>query len=398
MKNLKLHSKKLRGLFVPLSVFAFAIAGFTACDSDEEIEDNPNLVLLEPLVSNYVDNTVVPTYQSLADRSIDLYEALLALKADGGKTDANVQAAADAWIAARKYWEQSEAFLFGAAGDFGIDPHIDTWPLGEDALQGIFAEFGSVSNLSEKALIDWTNGQDPELLGFHGIEYVLFANGQVKQASEITANQLIYATAVAGDLRNNCIQLEASWAGKANVTPTKQAIINLFGFEVAMQSGLSYGANMKNAGKSTSLYASFTDAAEEIIQGCIDIADEVATMKMGKPFYGAEEDDLNYIESPYSYHSTKDFADNIESIRNAYLGGVSADKRKESLHTFFLKANKELDTQIIAAIDDAVAKIQAIPNFEQHFNTPDVEIAIDATNDLAGILEQAQQALRKAVE
>jgi uncharacterized iron-regulated protein len=51
------------------------------------------------------------------------------LQAD--KTNANVVAAAEAWKETRKHWELSEAFLFGAVADFGIDPHIDTWPLDE---------------------------------------------------------------------------------------------------------------------------------------------------------------------------------------------------------------------------------------------------------------------------
>ena len=38
-------------------------------------------------------------------------------------------------LEARAWWEKSEAFLYGAATDFGIDPHIDSWPLDLDGLQ-----------------------------------------------------------------------------------------------------------------------------------------------------------------------------------------------------------------------------------------------------------------------
>ena len=38
------------------------------------------------------------------------------------------------FLQARQSWEESEAFLYGAATDFGIDPHIDTWPLDVEAL------------------------------------------------------------------------------------------------------------------------------------------------------------------------------------------------------------------------------------------------------------------------
>lgn len=49
-------------------------------------------------------------------------------------TQAAVSAACDSWKTARKDWEWSEAFLFGAAGDYEIDPHIDTWPVDQTAL------------------------------------------------------------------------------------------------------------------------------------------------------------------------------------------------------------------------------------------------------------------------
>ncbi|MBR6330441.1 MAG: peptidase M75, partial [Bacteroidales bacterium] len=65
-----------------------------------------------------------------------------------------MQAACDKFLEARAWWEKSEAFLFGAAGDYGVDPHIDSWPLDEDAfntlmnspamIQALDAEDGDV--------------------------------------------------------------------------------------------------------------------------------------------------------------------------------------------------------------------------------------------------------------
>ena len=66
----------------------------------------------------------------------EMYD-LLADAADKG-VDAISQAEIDAicakFLQARQSWEESEAFLYGAATDFGIDPHIDTWPLDVEAL------------------------------------------------------------------------------------------------------------------------------------------------------------------------------------------------------------------------------------------------------------------------
>ncbi|MDR0541559.1 MAG: hypothetical protein LBH19_05025 [Dysgonamonadaceae bacterium] len=264
-----------------LSMVVLAVAVFTACE-EHEVTESGNAALLEQIVPNYVDNTIIPTYKSLADNAIDLEKALVELKAN--KTDANVHIACDEWIASRKFWEQSEAFLFGAAADFGIDPHIDTWPLDRNAL---VAELNNADHIAAMAADDgaaWAGEKlGAGLLGFHGVEYILFKNGQQKPVSEITESELIYAIAVAGDLRNQCIRLEAAWAGKDNVSAEKQAIIDEFELGITIANGQSYGENMKKAGKAGSTYKSFTDAAEDIIQGCIDISDEVAAMKIGKP-------------------------------------------------------------------------------------------------------------------
>ena len=58
------------------------------------------------------------------------------------------------------------------------------------------------------------------LLGFHGIEYILFEDGSPKSVSKISDLHLTYAVAVAGDLRNRCWQLELSWRGEVLSMPT----------------------------------------------------------------------------------------------------------------------------------------------------------------------------------
>ena len=66
-----------------------------------------------------------------------------------------------------------------------------------------------------------------------------------------------------------------------------------------------------------------TSAMEAIIDGCKTIADEVGTMKIGKPYSG---EDPNYIESPYSHKSIQDFYDNIISIQSVYMGGIEGNR------------------------------------------------------------------------
>ena len=88
-----------------------------------------------------LDHTVYVTYKNLADETEQLVKDLQALKSS--KTDANVKATCETFLEARAWWEKSEAFLYGAATDFGIDPHIDSWPLDLDGLQTALKKYGT---------------------------------------------------------------------------------------------------------------------------------------------------------------------------------------------------------------------------------------------------------------
>lgn len=378
-----------------LSTAALAVVivfSTVSCSDSEDNTGNENQEILEKAVPQYVNNVVITTYKSLADETIDLYEALVALKAN--KTDANAQKAADEWIATRKYWELSEAFLFGAAADFGIDPHIDTWPLDRTALVSLLNNSEYLASMDSEDGPAWAGEKlGPSLLGFHGIEYILYANGNVKSADLIKNNELIYAVAVAGDLRNQCIRLEAAWAGLDNVSTEKQKLIEKFELGVTMGNKSHYGADMINAGKAGSTYKTILDANEAIIEGCVTIADEVATMKIGKPHTG---EDQNYLESPYSYNSRTDFVDNIKSIENAYLGGISTSTRGVSVSDYIKAIDPTLNTKVIDAITNAIVKIEAIPYpFDTNYSSTQAEAAMNACNELADILTEAKVALRK---
>lgn len=388
----------------PLLMAVSVVIGLSATSCSDSnnngTEEDTKEVELAPVVKQYVNNTVITTYKSLADESIVLYNALVALKKD--KTDANVKAAADSWIKARNYWELSEAFLFGPADDFGIDPHIDTWPLAKDAL---IAELKNKDHLAKMAQENgdiWVGETFEEgLFGFHGIEYILFEEGQAKSASKITDDELIYVVAVAGDLRNQCFRLEASWAGINNVTAEKKAKLIAMDAAITYGSGddsknndtnYSYGECMLNPGL-TAFSNSNVDACETILDGCQTIADEVGAMKIGKPHTG---DDINYIESPYSYNSKIDFIGNIESIRNAYLGGADSKNRGASVADYVKKVDPSLHAGVIAAIDNAVAKITAIPfPFAKNYTSTQAGEAMVACNELADVLTKAKLTIRK---
>lgn len=392
--------------FPLLMAFATIISfGATSCsDSDNGGEDDNDKKeeALSPVVTQYVNNTVINTYKLLSDESIGLYDALVAFKSE--KNSTNQQAAMTKWIKARDYWELSEAFLFGPASDFGIDPHIDTWPLAKDELIAELKNDSHIASMAKEDGDEWAGSfLGSSLLGFHGIEYILFENGVARDITKITDKELIYAVAVAGDLRNQCFRLEASWAGIDNVTSAKKEKLESLEVSTTVNNGkYSYGEDMLRAGKAGSTKISVVDACETIIEGCITIADEVGAMKIGKPNSG---DDVNYIESPYSYNSKVDFKGNIISIRNAYQGAVptatvtakaSSISAGYSLSAYFKQNYPELDTKLENAIDNAINKIDAIPYpFAKNYKSDEAAAAKKACLDLADVLGEVKTALNK---
>ena len=206
------------------------------------------------------------------------------------------------------------------------------------------------------------------LLGFHAVEYMIFettADGsqtQPRSVDKYTTQELNYLAAVAGDLRNQCIRLEAAWA--SSVSDAKQQIL----VDTELEPTMNYGESMKTAGQGGSLYRNYNEAVQELIVGAQDIADEVGGLKIGNPVGVGEEDDPNYIESPYALNSIVDFKDNIISIQNAYEGyqiganGNEADAYiqpvEHSLSAYVSTLDPAVDASVKAAIQDAIDKIE----------------------------------------
>ena len=386
----------MKKLFKSVAIVAASLlltVNFSSCNKDPQGNtEETNKAKKEAIVKQYLEHTVYPTYGSLATETDKLVGNLEALKAN--KTQANVNTATATFIEARHWWEMSEAFLFGAASDFGIDPHIDSWPLDEDAFNNLMGSPNMIAMLADDE--DGTIAGEQlgnALLGFHGIEYILFREGQPRDVNEINDDMMTYVLAVSRDLRNRCFQLEVSWnenAPQAHKDLMEELELNT----TVNSSDNTYGANMAHAGQAGSTYASFTNALEAIADGCLDIADEVGTSKIGKPHTG---EDPTYVESPYSQKSIKDFYDNIISIKNAYTGGMESQRDETlSLHTYIKDYNADLDTKAMNAIDNALTKIQNMKApFVQFYADASAGDAMEACQDLSDVMAEVKAEFSK---
>ncbi|MDR1878732.1 MAG: peptidase M75 [Bacteroidales bacterium] len=345
------------------------MTSMNSCKKDPVTPDSDDAVLLEVL-KGFTNNTVIKTYGLLADRSMELLTLCEDLQAS--KTNVNVAAAAQKWIEARKYWEMTEAFLFGPAEFYALDPHIDSWPLDKDQLDQVLTN----PNIADVDAAYARTYYGESLLGFHAIEYVLFEDGQAKDVSKITDAELSFLVAVAGVLQEDCIRLEAAW--NSNISSAKKTILE----DAELDIPPDFGSEMINAGSAGSRFRTPQQAVREMVGGCETIADEVGNEKIADPY---TTKNVLTVESWYSWNSITDFTDNIRSIENVYLGGIEGSRSGTSLSVYVQGKNAQLDADIRAAIQNAKAKIQAIPApFRNHLSDSDaqIEAAMDACNAL----------------
>ena len=246
-----------------------------------------------------------------------------------------------------------------------------------------------------------------ELLGFHGIEFILFRDGQNRSLASLQAKEndeafagktvtgeqeLVYAVAVAGDLRDKCFQLEVAWRGET-AAQAHQDRVEECEYETQFGS-LYYGENMLSAKKAGSTYATWQEVMIAIFDsGCSNICAEVANTKIGNAWSG---EDVNYIESPYSKKSFQDFHDNISSIKNSLYGGIGlSSPDSKSIMALLKKDNAALASELQTKLDAALAALDACRKgtaFVDIINSGNrdakVQTAIDAINDLDDTLQE----------
>ncbi len=350
---------KTKSLMMMAAMAVVLTVSFASCSSDDD-----------------ADNTVVTGSQAALD-----------------------QACAD-WKVARANWENTEAFLFGAADVYSIDPHTDTWPVAANDLADVLRDEKAMSNLE-----NFIKTANSGILGYHGLEYVLFRQGQPRQISQITNLEYNYICAVAKDLYNATATLEAAWDSKESNAERHQLALNYVATHLAIdddgnQEGAlegfqNFGKAFKNPG--TGDWETALDATLEIISGCQDIIGEVGDSKIGLPYTG---EDATYIESPYAYNSITDFYDNIVSCKNALYGLMDATTPTEKSLIYFCKnsGNTTLASQasnVQTKLDNALAKIKAMKApFALYYSDASCKVAIDALGELDEALGAMAETLK----
>lgn len=357
-----------------------AVGAMTVACNNSEVQVSDKEVALKTMVQPYVENTVIATYSSMASEGLVLLEKVEAIEeAVKAKQDyeAQMKEAGESWRRMRKYWEQSEAFLFGPADKHYIDPHIDSWPLDYNEMNALLNDNYRMQRIEEEGGA-YVSTLGYALQGFHAAEFFLFEEGKPHETN-LTHAQAVYLVGIVEDLVQQAIILEDCWAG--GVSKEKQALITNEEGE-SMSWDENYGEYFMTLNHPS--WKTYQAVAEQILAGCIDIAGEVADLKMGNPYRSSNKEEQEYIESPYSYTSTEDFADNILSIKNSYAGAKAGDA---AIADYIRSKKPELNTKVLAIMDEAIELIGKIEDFETKAQgNADVKAAIDKVSELENIL------------
>lgn len=379
---------------------AFCCMLFVGCENNNNVSSKKEETF-KSITNAYVVNTIEATYTRLADATIELYDACedvyAKYEAKQSITTQEVENLGRLWKESRRQWELSEAFLFGPVEDNNIDPHIDTWPHDLSAQLDLMNDDQKMQQVASKGL---SCLGDEGLMGYHALEYMIYDVTNYQHPTDIryndfnqySTNEMIYFRAIAKDLVEQLVALEACWKGQANISSRKQAVLEAAPASVRNYTGLAYGfANdLLNADGE---YASYRNVMDELLDGCDGIADEVGNTKIGRPVRGAstkaEEGDRNYIESPYSLNSVQDFADNIRSIQNAYMGSNKGDA---SLYDYAKSKDKEVADALRDQIQTTIDAIEAMQ--EPFYTTAGDEASKKAMEEAGTNLTEAIDAVK----
>lgn len=210
-----------------------------------------------------------------------------------------------------------------------------------------------------------------------GLAHIQFEEENTSVTKTNSKNWGAYSIQVARLLAKDASELEHAW-------------------KTSYRNGAAFAQVFKNPGSGSS-YKSYASCAEQIIDGCVDIANEVGTAKIGEPrnFWekGKYQQAVYAVESWYSFHSIEDYSNNILSIQYAVNGQRDKKPAEHSLAAYMQKNNNALYGTLQAGITAAYNAIEnmAAP-FRAHIGSSSVLVAMDACTKLNEVLDRQVKA------
>jgi putative iron-regulated protein len=311
-------------------------------------------------------DVAVPTLVQLSERVDELEAASVALASE--PTEANLEAARDAWREARDPWTRNLIFGFGPVTDDRLDAAIDQ-PVDVNRIQEVLDGDAAIDLSAVVAL-----GANKK--GFHTLEFLLFVDPEGTTAlTSLAADDVPgdrrrdYVSGVAGALAESVHALEDAWS-----PPDR--------------SSQGYIDRLTRPGAKDSAFDSVQSALDAIVNQTVFLAELVTNARLGKPLGNESggEPRPELEESPWADASVSDMQGALTGIRNAYFGTLTG-KPGRGLSALVAARSPGADRRVQSSLNDALEKVSAIPR--------PYRIAVTEERDAVQAAYEAVRALRR---
>ena len=322
----------------------------------------------QQVLRDLVANVIVPTYADLATTSAALALRVAELRSP---TPSALDAAQQAYRAARTPAKIGEAFYFGPIDDLALTGGaIDAWPVDAPKLEQLI---GGSEPLDVAQLTRLGANQR----GFAALEYLLFDTGRgagaapdneaVLAALRSTPRRAQLAQSVAEELAANCRKVADAFGGPEG-----------------------YGKQLAEAGVDSDLFPTQAEGVDKVVTGLLYVA-ELMLMRKLAPLLGVDTGGAlqpALEEAWRSDRSLDDLRDNLVGMRAIYSGTLEG-RSGQGLGVPTRAKNAGLAARFEAALDDAQAKIAAVP--------PPLRVALLQNRPAVEAAYQAVRTLKNAV-
>ncbi|MEO1294393.1 MAG: imelysin family protein [Cyanobacteria bacterium J06636_16] len=281
----------------------------------------------QSVLAGFVDQVILPTYDSLSQDTAFLADVTAALAAN--LTAGNLFKAQLAWRRSVLTWQQGTAYTFGPSDSFGFSGDLDS---GLDEV-GLINLLESDESLTAATISDFA----ASVRGFEAIAYLLFGPEGAQSADQLTERELTYLRLLTADLHTTAENLGTSWSGGVDGYPAYRQIF------------VSVGSPDNPA------YLSSSAAFEEVIQGLLGTLDEL--YKEVLPDLMAAPDDMT--DTSMGVSSLSSTYSVLEGTYYAYIGAVpEASGQRDGIADYVAASNPTVDAAIQQQFQIALSALE----------------------------------------
>ena len=295
------------------------------------------------VLQSLTSQVILPGYKAAADGMALLNQSVDALCSD--PSEAGLDAARDAWRAARQAWLRTESYRFGPAMDRRSISVVDWWPIDPEKIDRNLARDEEVTAEQVTEFLPATQR------GLSAAEYLLFGEGSTSLSDGSDPQRCSYVQAVGVATSGEVAGILEDWQG------TEEA---------------SGYASYFDGTASLSLIDS--DAEAEIVRSLVFQVRTIANMRLGAGLGIDTEPDASAIPEGGAGNSQEDLLNQLDGIAAVYRGadggmGLSArvtavspetDARMLAAIESTMEAARSLDGSIIDQLQASPAQVRAL--------------------------------------